>query len=200
MVHQQLNLFTWHNKWCQASSPTVSTKWVLSKTLRHLIDKLSSHYTLWSGFVFCLKLLHRQHRFIWYIDTATTSSGEDSEYSQSNHPDKVCWFFFYYFAKILRSGGLSGTSSSFPIFKLCLHKRTIFCYQKVTIQSTVKKRLLCIRSYQLGVNCKYIILNRLLHIISARIYCLFKYFREYKASKAPFLTQIVVLNSVRPVL
>lgn len=113
----------------------------------------------------------------------------------------LLFFFFYYFAKILRSGGLSGTSSSFPIFKqLCLHKRTIFCYQKVTIQSTVKKRLLCIRSYQLGVNCKYIILNRLLHIISARIYCLFKYFREYKASKAPFLTQIVVLNSVRPVL
>lgn len=89
MVHQQLNLFTWHNKWCQASSPTVSTKWVLSKTLRHLIDKLSSHYTLWSGFVFCLKLLHRQHRFIWYIDSAATSSGEDSEYSQGYHPDKV---------------------------------------------------------------------------------------------------------------
>lgn len=114
MVHQQLNLFTWHNKWCQASSPTVSTKWVLSKTLRHLIDKLSSHYTLWSGFVFCLKLLHRQHRFIWYIDTAATSSREDTECSQSHYPDKV---IFDCFGKILRSGQLSGTSSSFTILK-----------------------------------------------------------------------------------
>lgn len=88
------------------------------------------------------------------------------------------WFWLY-FGKILRGGGLAGTSCSFSIFKhLCFRKKTIFRYHKVTAQSTVKKKLLCIGSYQRGVNCKYIILNRLLHIISVRIYCLFIYFRE----------------------
>lgn len=147
MVQQQLNLFTWHNKWCQASSPTVSTKWVLSKTLRHLIDKLSSHYTLWSGFVFCLKLLHRQHRFIWYIDSAAASPGEDSEHSQSSiqshfwqfWPDSESWL-------VIRDKQFISNSQTI----------TFPQENKVTMQNTVIKRMLCIRSYQLGVNCKYI--------------------------------------------
>lgn len=40
----------------------------------------------------------------------------------------------------------------------------------------------------------------LLHSISARTYCLFVSFREHKAYKAPFLTQIVALYSVSPML
>lgn len=70
VVCQQLNLFCWHNKWCQNPSPTVSTKCMMSKRVRHFIDKLSSHYTLQSGFVFSLKLLSKQHWFMGYSDAS----------------------------------------------------------------------------------------------------------------------------------
>jgi len=102
---------------------------------------------------------------------------------------------------------LSGQSYFWPVWydserwAVIMDEQFIYSPQTIMPFSTKQvfaARLLCTRSYQLRVNCKYIVLSKLLHSISSRAHCLSIYFREYKAYRTPLLTQTIALNSIHP--